>query len=84
MFLSQSQDAEGFLEVFSQAFGDISRKVVGQVPRILTVLVVFLVFFVLAIAIRRILNSESGTRSRSQRLQEPGLISERSHGLRRV
>ncbi len=45
------------MEVFSQAFRDTSREIAGQTPRILTALVVFLIFLVLAIAVRRILRT---------------------------
>lgn len=55
MVLVQSQGPEGFLEVLSQSFRDTSREIASQTPRILTALAVFLVFLVLAIAVRRIL-----------------------------
>lgn len=55
MFLLQGQKPEGFLEVLSQSFRDTSREIAGQTPRILTALAVFMIFLILAIAIRRIL-----------------------------
>ncbi len=54
-FLLQDQEPAGFLEVFSEAFKETSREIAAQAPRILTALVVFLVFLGLAIAVRRIL-----------------------------
>lgn len=55
--LLQSREPEGFLEVLSQSFRDTSREIAAQTPRILTALVVFLIFLFLAIAIRRILKT---------------------------
>ena len=57
IFLLQSQEPEGFLQVLSRSFKSVSREIAAQTPRILTALAVFLIFLVLAIIVRRILRT---------------------------
>lgn len=60
MFWLQGREPEGFFEVLSQAFRDTSREIAVQTPRILTALVVFLFFVVLAIVVRLVLKTVLG------------------------
>ena len=51
--LLQNEDSEGFVEVFRQSFRDLWPEIAGRAPRTIVAIGVFLIFVVLAFALRR-------------------------------
>lgn len=65
----QSGDPEGFVEVIQESFMELGREIASRAPRITVALIIFLVFFAMALAVRRGLKTALGRTAMAPRIK---------------
>ncbi|HZY65417.1 MAG TPA: mechanosensitive ion channel family protein [Rubrobacteraceae bacterium] len=69
MLLAQNGDPEGFLEVIQVSFRELAREIASRAPRITVALVIFLIFVVIALVLRRALKTALGRMTLAPRIR---------------
>ncbi|MDP8939778.1 MAG: mechanosensitive ion channel family protein [Actinomycetota bacterium] len=69
LLLAQNGDPEGFLEVIQVSFRELAREIASRAPRITVALVIFLIFVVIALVLRRALKTALGRMTLAPRIR---------------